>query len=354
MHIIRSFMFLNLYAKNKFKHCCFFPKMGVMRKIFVFVFSFVAMSLNANTILRAGITPVFPNALFKKNISDYVYTVSGYTVKNLSDIEAEERASMESLQSVLLNNDLVGIYGKPNAYTMGVLGRYDVTELDPIVDYYVQLYDAANGERGVIPVLYLIYATCFPGGDLGLLSDSTVKKYIDYAAERGWYVFLDHQIGRFSVENAINTLLPYLKYRNVHLAIDPEWHTDKPMQEIGSVSAAEINKAQQMIQDYLIKHNIPERKFFVIHQFNAVMIQQRSAVRSNFDRVQLIHCSDGHGSPYLKRQTYAYNAAAYNMPLKSFKLFTKPTVAGAGYDIPIMTPEEVLNLQPRPYFIMYQ
>ena len=50
----------------------------------------------------------------------------------------------------------------------------------------------------------------------------------------------------------------------------------------------------------------------------------------------------------------AYNALAKNIPLKSFKLFSKPTVAGAGYDQPMMTPEEVFSLTPRPYLIMYQ
>lgn len=326
-----------------------------MRNIFIVVFfSVFSFYLMANTVLQAGIDPVFPNALFKKNIESFVDSSSGYTVKSFSDLEAEYIKAEQRLQSVLLNNDLVGIYGKPNAYTMGVLGRYKLEELDQIVNYYVEMYDNENGSRGVIPVLYLIYGTCFPGGDIGLLYDSTVKKYIEYASKRGWYVFLDHQIGRFSVENAVKSLLPFLKYPNVHLAIDPEWHTDKPMKVIGSVTSGEINKAQKMIQDYMIEHNIPGRKFFVIHQFNAIMIQNRLQVRGNFEKVQLIHCSDGHGSPRLKKQTYAYNALARNMPLKSFKLFTKPTVAGAGYDIPLMTAKEVLQLIPRPYFIMYQ
>lgn len=326
-----------------------------MRKFFIFVFGLaVASVLNSYEVLEAGVNPVFPSVLFNENVESFVDEADGYNVKSLPEIEEERRLCKTRLQSVLLNNDLVGIYGKPAAYTMGVLGRYALDKIDPVLQKYVDMYDAANGKRGVIPVLYLIYGTCFPGGDIGLLRDSTVLKYIEYAAERGWYVFLDHQIGKYSVESSVKTLLPFLKYPNVHLAIDPEWHTTKPMREIGSVTANEINRAQQMIQDYMIKHKIPGRRFFVVHQFNAVMIYNRVAVKSNYERVQLIHCSDGHGSPYLKRQTYAYNSQAKNMPLKSFKLFTKPTVAGAGYDIPLMTPEEVLNLKPRPCFIMYQ
>jgi len=35
-------------------------------------------------------------------------------------------------------------------------------------------------------------------------------------------------------------------------------------------------------------------------------------------------------------------------------LFLKPTIANAGYDQPLMSPEEVFQLNPRPYLIMYQ
>ena len=92
----------------------------------------------------------------------------------------------------------------------------------------------------------------------------------------------------------------------------------------------------------------------VIHQFNAIMIKNRQNVKTAFDRVQLIHCADGFGAPNLKKESYAFNAFAKNIPLKSFKLFLKPTVQGVGYDWPLMKPEEVFALNPRPYLIMYQ
>ena len=152
----------------------------------------------------------------------------------------------------------------------------------------------------------------------------------------------------------MNRLLPWLKYPNVQLALDPEWRTTKPMQEIGSVTADEINKAQQMMQDYLIANSLPGRRMLVVHQFKPQMILNRNSVKTDFDLVQLIHCADGFGSPSLKKSTYALNAQATNIPLKSFKLFLKPTIANAGYDQPLMSPEEVFQLNPRPYLIMYQ
>ncbi|MCE1207065.1 MAG: hypothetical protein LWX00_06645, partial [Spirochaetia bacterium] len=84
------------------------------------------------------------------------------------------------------------------------------------------------------------------------------------------------------------------------------------------------------------------------------MIQNRSQVRSDFDRVLLIHTADGFGSPSLKKNTYALNAKAENMPIKGFKLFFKSDFPLAGFDNPLMSPAEVLALDPEPGLIIYQ
>ncbi len=299
--------------------------------------------------------PIFPDML---NMDKF--TASAKENQRLYAVPAKEESLRLSetddskLPSILLNNDIFALYGKPGAYTMGILGQYSLDKIEEVMNGFVALYDSANGQRGIIPAFYIIYGTCWPGGEIGILSETVTREYIDFAAKRGWLVFLDHQIGRYSVESAVEKLLPWLKYDNVHLALDPEWHTDKPMREIGSVTADELNKAQQMMQDYIIKNNLPNRRMLIVHQFKPMMIRNRDAVRSDFELVKLIHCADGFGAPHVKKSTYASNAQAKNMPLKSFKLFLKPTIEGAGYDNPLMTPEEVLSLNPRPYLIMYQ
>lgn len=304
----------------------------------------------------SGFRPLFPDALTWDGFLSSVRGASPqiYAVPTKEEADRLRNPADARLQSFLLNNDVFALYGKPGAYTMGILGRYPLDEIEEVMDDFVARYDAANGQRGIIPAFYIIFGTCWPEGEIGILNSSVVQEYIEFAAERGWLVFLDHQIGRYSVESAVEKLLPWLRYDNVHLALDPEWRTEKPMQEIGSVTAEEINRAQQMIQDYMKEHNLPDRRMLVIHQFKPKMIQDREEVRSDFELVKLIHCADGFGSPQLKRNTYAFNAAAKNIPLKSFKLFLEPTVEGAGYDQPLMSPEEVFALNPRPYLIMYQ
>ena len=141
---------------------------------------------------------------------------------------------------------------------MGILGEYSKEKLAPLLEGYAQLYDAANGTLGVVPAFYIIYGTCWPEGEIGILNRRVVEEYIEFAAERGWIVFLDHQIGKYSVADSVRTMLPFLQYPNVHLAIDPEWRTLKPMREIGSITAAELNEAQQMVDSYLRDNALPE------------------------------------------------------------------------------------------------
>jgi hypothetical protein len=126
------------------------------------------------------------------------------------------------------------------------------------------------------------------------------------------------------------------------------------MQEIGRMSAGELNQAQQAIENYLVENHISGERMLVIHQFKPWMIQNREAVRAGRDRVRLIHCADGFGNPGQKRGAYAANALARNMPLKGFKLFYNFEIPGAGYDSPLLSPAQVYGLNPRPYLIMYQ
>jgi len=264
------------------------------------------------------------------------------------------REESQARLPVLANNQVLAFYGHPNSRRMGILGEYPKEDLARLLKGYAELYDEANGPAGVIPAFYLIYGTCWPEGEIGYLRTSIVEDYIEYARKSGMLVFVDHQIGRFPVADAVKRLLPFLKYPNVHLALDPEWRTTLPMKEIGTVSADEINAAQAMVQDYLDREGIPGVKILVVHQFKGRMIPDRARVRADFGRVLLVHTADGFGPPALKRHAYAFNSQATNMPLKGFKLFFKSDTPGAGFDEPLLTPPEVLALEPRPSVIIYQ
>ncbi|NPV38836.1 hypothetical protein BREVNS_2027 [Brevinematales bacterium NS] len=253
----------------------------------------------------------------------------------------------------ITNTHIVAFYGHPKSRIMGIVGRLSKDELAKELRRYALDYEKASG-KPAIPAVYLIYGTCQPGGEIGIMSSNLVQEYITFTETNGFLLFLDHQIGKYTVEHAISRLLPFMKYPHVHPALDPEWRTLRPMKEIGSVTAEEVNNAQKILSDYLVKNNIHLPKILVIHQFNWKMIRQRHLVKTGYPYVYLIHTADGFGSPKLKKSTYAYNALATNMPYKGFKLFFYSGFKGAGYDDPLMKPEEVITLKPVPFLIIYQ
>ena len=299
--------------------------------------------------------PLFPHMFFTDTINNWrrAETSRPYWVNTTEEIDNIDRMS-EYQVSLLLNNDIVAYYGHPNSRNMGILGRHSLEELDRMLTALAAEYEALSGGRTVRKAFYIIYGTVWPGGDIGILGDATLMRYIEYGLKHDILVFVDHQIGRYDPVDSLRRILPWLRYPNVHLALDPEWRTTKPMAEIGSVTADELNRAQQVMEDYIIENNIPGERMLVIHQFNYVMIRNRGNVRTDFNRVRFIHCADGFGPPHMKLSTYQFNAQAVNMPLKGFKLFYNLGIPGAGYDSPLMTPNDVYKLRPRPYIIMYQ
>lgn len=249
---------------------------------------------------------------------------------------------------------IVAFYGHPRSEAMGILGEYPLPQMARKLMAVAKDYDDANGEQPVLPAFHIIYATVFENADVGILNHEILKRYIDFAEKHGFAVFLDHQLGKHDVVKSVQAMLPFLQYESVHLAIDPEWSTPRPGKEIGSVTAQEINRSQQAIQDYLIEHDLPGDRMFIVHQFNGYMIQNRENVRTDFERVRLVHNADGFGPPAAKIRSWEYNLLARNIPVKGFKLFYPKSWRDGGFDYPLMSVEDVMELDPRPAVIMYQ
>ncbi|MDR0496335.1 MAG: hypothetical protein LBH42_01830 [Treponema sp.] len=297
-----------------------------------------------------NINALFPMAFFTSYIEARDARNAGRPYWAASETELNFTSPGDN---ILLNNDILAFYGHPRSRNMGILGRYTKEELREKLDDLAAEYREAGG-RNIIRAFYLIFGTVWPGGDIGIIQESLLREYVEFALENDMLIFIDHQIGRFTPEDSLKRMLPWLKFPNVHLALDPEWRTTKPMEEIGTVSADEINNVQSIMEDYMIENNIPGERFLVIHQFNYRMISNREKVRADFSKVTLVHCADGFGTPQEKRSSYAYNARATNIPIKGFKLFYNFNIPGAGYDYPLLTPKEVFELTPRPFIIMYQ
>ncbi|WP_423189863.1 SH3 domain-containing protein [Alkalibacterium sp. f15] len=287
---------------------------------------------------------------------------SEFTVADINELhsspmifEDEEMNEYFTSPTLFEDNTVVAYYGHPNSEVMGIVGRHPIPDLISLLNETTDSYDAVDDSKGAIPAIYLVYGTVQPGGEIYKMDYDLVMSYIEAAYQSGVLVYIDHQIGKHAPTFAINEIVSFMRYPNVHLALDPEWRTDRPMQEVGHLTGTEINGIQESMRDYIVSNEIQGTKQFVFHQFIEKMIRESGDITSDYDPVLLVHNTSGWGSPDGKRTTHDRNAETTNIPYKGFKLWYHfSDQAGVHYDDPLMTPEQVLDLDPQPGLVIYQ
>ncbi|RXK07041.1 hypothetical protein [Halarcobacter bivalviorum] len=262
---------------------------------------------------------------------------------------------------------MVGFYGRPYTPSLGILGE------SPIDNVVVKLREKGNyytqelGENFDIQLAFhLIYglATKDPGKDddyIINLPHKTVMKYIERAQKEGFAVIIDLQLGVYTPYEALQPVLKYLKYDNVHLALDPEFKIPKhrkypPGKFIGHIFGDDVNQAQELISNYLKENGIKEKKKLIVHMFHERMLRKKELVK-NYDNIELIYNIDGHGRGGIKVQIYnnLYSQDESLVANSGFKIFYKNDKK------PLMTPKQILglesvgtrNIKRQPYYINY-
>ncbi len=223
------------------------PSIVVRNLFFAILFSLITFSSDAMEPLPYRL---FPALYRKENISRIDQNMS------LANYQSSGGFLWERVP-IVANNTILAYYGSPLSDKMGILGLYQKEKIAEMLKEMAAQYDQVNGKDGVIPAFYIIYGTCWPGGEIGYLDDKILLDYIRFAQSMGMLVFIDHQIGKYSLRAAMDKILPFLRYPNVHLAIDPEWRTLSPMKEIGSITASELNDAQNYMDEYIRANDIP-------------------------------------------------------------------------------------------------
>lgn len=268
--------------------------------------------------------------------------------ENLFD-EAEQNALFTSPELFEVNR-VVAYYGHPYTESMGVVGRYGLDELITSLKKTAQSYDEADEQKGVLPAIYLAYGTVQPGGDVFKINHELVMTYIEAAYQEGVLVYLEHPIGRQDLNFSVQELLPFLRYPNVHLALDPGQRISLPMQEIGQLSGEEINTVQQTVQTYIQKQAIPGIRQFVFPQFVEERVEDIKTVSNDFEPVLPVYITNERELPEGKLTSYEWAPQAAHIPYKGIKLrYNSIDQAGS-----VRTPQEVLRLDPQPSLIIYQ
>jgi hypothetical protein len=255
-------------------------------------------------------------------------------------------------------NRIVAYYGNFYSKQMGVLGEYPEDEVLAKLQATAQSWRDADPSTPVIPAIDYIAVTAqgSPGADGKYrvrMPDSQIDHALEMADRVGGIVVLDVQVGLSSLETEVPLLEKYLKMPNVELAIDPEFamhNGSRPGTVIGSLDASDVNFVAEYLAKLVDENNLPP-KVLVVHRFTQKMVTNAADIKP-LPQVQVVMDMDGWGGPQLKKNSY--RLTIYNEPVQfaGFKLFYKNDLLPPSTGM--MTPEEVLDLQPKPIFIQYQ
>ncbi len=272
-------------------------------------------------------------------------------------------------QSWFTNAILLAIYGRGyGAADAPLLGRLAMNNNAADMHRQVQPFKAAihriDPRRQIHVAIDLIYGMAVPCSQsrncLYYLDDSgenIVKRYIEPAARNHWLVILDDQLGRSNPAREVHRMIAkgYLKYDNVEVGIDPEFHVwpgeTEPGYIFGSVTSYGLNHAQREVNTYASSRHLAHRKIFLVHEFKESMIQTRWKLRRRWTYVDPVIDADGLGPPGVKAETYHTLLGRQNkfgVKYRGLKLFLpNPFITtGGGVDNPVMQWKQALGHTP--------
>jgi hypothetical protein len=248
---------------------------------------------------------------------------------------------------------ILTFYGFPGDENMGILGEYDKETVLAKLREQAAAYEAADPSKPVLIGMEVIASVAQkdPQADGSYLLDTpseVLDAYADFCEANDILLFLDVQIGRRTVQAEVEGLRPWLEKPFVHLAIDPEFamrEGEIPGDHIGQVDASDITLTQEYLAKLAADAGIPP-KVLIVHQFHYSMIENKDQVKP-VAGVQLVIDADGWGTPADKKATYDVVIGQEPIEFDGVKLFYQQ-------DVPLMTPEEILELDPAPDLIIYQ
>jgi hypothetical protein len=260
--------------------------------------------------------------------------------------------------SILPKKRIVAYYGNPLSKKMGALGEFPKDDMLRRLKGEVTRWQAADPATPVQPALHLI-AVVAQGepGKAGkyrmIMPDKIINDVYGWAKEAGAIMFIDIQTGHDDIRQVLPRFEWILKNPDVHLGIDPEFNLigsgKKPGKKIGTYDAADINYASGYLKELVKKYSLPP-KVFTIHRFTrgGVTNSRNIVLRPE---VQIVMHMDGWGAPWLKRDSYKDYIVAEPVQYTGFKLFYHNDTKKGD---PLLTPADLLKLNPKPIYIQYQ
>ncbi len=336
---------------------------GSFLLILILIFALLYVSHHADSV-----TPVKAQTVTKipPHSGPLLVTPSTQYSNSSSDVDPEQELHNEVVQqrvfhgpnswvwrTTLPMHRLVIYYGNPLSAAMGPIGSYSDTELLQRLQQQAQIYAALDPAHPVVPALDYVTPVAQPvsmddGSWVYRMPQASIEHYIQLANSHQDLFFFDMQLGHSAIRYEVNLLMPYLARPGVELALDPEFDMapgDIPGQEFGRMTAAEINWTVDQLSQLVQTQHLPP-KILIIHQFREDMLPDWQKITPK-EGVQIITCVDGFGDPGSKKDDYRMFNQDQLIQYPGMKLFYTQ-------DQPLMSPSDVLHLQPTPMMVMYQ
>lgn len=261
---------------------------------------------------------------------------------------------------------LVAHFGSAGTRALGILGKGTPEAAAARLQQEADAYDAVT-TRTVLPAFDFIVtiADAAPGDDGDYSAEvqpAEVQRYLDAARKAKMLLVLDFQPGKADVLAQVRRYEKFLLEPDVGVALDPEWvlpQGKRRFDAIGRMDAVTVNRVSSYLANLTLKNRLPE-KLFMIHQFRVAMLPNRELIVDRPGLATVIH-SDGHGDRTTKREVYDILAAqpplgkGMSMGIKLFPKHPDLKPARLKYtDTRLMSPSEVLALQPQPDMVSIQ
>ncbi len=255
-------------------------------------------------------------------------------------------------------NRIVAYYGNFYSKQMGVLGEYPEDIMLEKLAAEVKKWELADPTTPVIPAIHYIASTAqpTPGKNNNYTMQmpfSQIDKSLELAKKVNGIVFLDLQIGTGNLMSEVEEIGKYLALPQVHLGIDPEFamkNGERPGTRIGTIDAKDVNQVAEYLAKVVRDNKLPP-KILIIHRFTEAMVTNYQNIRP-LPEVQIVMEMDGWGGEQLKKMTYRTVITREPVQFTGFKLFYKNDIRLPGSRM--LTPEELMKLQPVPSYIQYQ
>ena len=256
-------------------------------------------------------------------------------------------------QTSLPRNRLVIFYGNPLSPVMGPIGAYSDDELIARLQAQAQVYANLDPSHPTVPAFDYVTPVAQPvpmqdGSWTYRMPDDSISHYVDLAYSNHMLFFFDMQIGHSPIQKEVNILLPYLEKPEVDLSLDPEFDMAPgavPGVQFGRMYATEVNSVIDQLSNLVTTQHLPP-KILIIHQFLPEMLPDWQNIKLK-PGVEIVTCVDGFGSPDSKIGDYQVFDKTQLIQYPGMKLFYK-------LDKPLMSPTDVLALDPSPLMVMYQ